>query len=232
MKNTTILIIEDEPTINRIVSNYFLKERYTVLSALDGFKGLQLFSQNKVDMVCLDIMMPNVNGWDVAKTIRETSNVPIIMMSALSEEEDILKGYSLKVDDYITKPFNPKILVAKVKNLLERLQDIDYALQTSGLLEVKGIKIDLDTHKVYIEETEVELSKTEFDLLEYFMKHENKICSRNLLLDEVWGIDNYVEDRIVDTYVKKLRKYLGNKSHYIKTVFGVGYRFEVNNDKT
>ena len=230
MKNTTILIIEDEPTINRIVSNYFIKESFTVLSALDGFKGLQLFSQNKVDMVCLDIMMPNVNGWDVAKTIRETSSVPIIMMSALSEEEDILKGYSLKVDDYITKPFNPKILVAKVKSLLERLQDIDYALQTSGLLEVKGIKIDLDTHKVYIDEIEVELSKTEFDLLEYFMKHENKICSRNLLLDEVWGIDNYVEDRIVDTYVKKLRKYLGNKSHYIKTVFGVGYRFEITNE--
>lgn len=231
MKNTTILIIEDEPTINRIVSNYFIKEKYVVLSALDGFKGLQLFSQNKVDLVCLDIMMPNVNGWDVAKTIRETSNVPIIMMSALSEEEDILKGYSLKVDDYITKPFNPKVLVAKVGNLLERLQSIDYSEQTSGILEVPGIKIDLDTHKVYFDEKEIDLSKTEFDLLEYFMRHESKICSRNLLLDEVWGIDNYVEDRIVDTYVKKLRKYLGDKSHYIKTVFGVGYRFEVGHDE-
>jgi two-component system response regulator VanR len=227
MKETTILIIEDEPTINRIVSNYFLKENYTVLSALDGFKGLQLFSQNKIDLVCLDIMMPNVNGWDVAKTIRETSNVPIIMMSALSEEEDILKGYSLKVDDYITKPFNPKILVAKVNNLLDRLKNHDYSSQSSGILEVPGVKIDLDTHKAYINNSLVELSKTEFDLLEYFVRHESKICSRNLLLDEVWGIDNYVEDRIVDTYVKKLRKYLGDKSHYIKTVFGVGYRFEV-----
>lgn len=226
MKNTTILIIEDEPTINRIVSNYFIKEKFTVLSALDGFKGLQLFSQNKVDLVCLDIMMPNVNGWDVAKTIRETSNVPIIMMSALSEEDDILKGYSLKVDDYITKPFNPKILVAKVINLLERLQNQDTSVQSTGLLEVVGVRIDLDTHKVYIDDELVDLSKTEFDLLKYFIEHENKICSRNLLLDEVWGIDNYVEDRIVDTYVKKLRKYLGDKSHYIKTVFGVGYRFE------
>lgn len=230
MKNTTILIIEDEPTINRIVSNYFIKEKYVVLSALDGFKGLQLFSQNKVDLVCLDIMMPNVNGWDVAKTIRETSNVPIIMMSALSEEEDILKGYSLKVDDYITKPFNPKVLVAKVSNLLERLQNQDFSTQVAGILEVPGIKIDLDTHKAYIDDELVELSKTEFDLLKYFLEHESKICSRNLLLDEVWGIDNYVEDRIVDTYVKKLRKYLGNKSHYIKTVFGVGYRFEVLED--
>lgn len=227
MEDITILIIEDEPTINRIVSNYFVKEKFKVLSALDGFKGLQLFSKNKVDLVCLDIMMPNVNGWDVAKTIRETSNVPIIMMSALSEEEDILKGYSLKVDDYITKPFNPKILVAKVKNLLERLKDHDYSNQTSGELNIGGIKMNLDTHKAYIDEKEVELSKTEFDLLKYFLAHQGKICSRNLLLDEVWGIDVYVEDRIVDTYVKKLRKYLGDKSVYIKTVFGVGYRFEV-----
>ena len=226
MSKETILIIEDEPTINRIVSNYFLKEKYKVLSALDGFKGLQLFSKNKVDLVCLDIMMPNINGWDVAKTIRETSNVPIIMMSALSEEEDILKGYSLKVDDYIIKPFNPKILIAKVMNLLERLNNPIYNNQTSGLLEVKGIKMNLDTHRVYIENNEVELSKTEYDLLKYFMEHQGKICSRNLLLDEVWGIDVYVEDRIVDTYVKKLRKYLGRNSYYIKTVFGVGYRFE------
>ncbi len=226
MENTTILIIEDEPTINRIVSNYFLKEKFVVLSALDGFKGLQLFSQNKVDLVCLDIMMPNVNGWDVAKTIRETSNVPIIMMSALSEEEDILRGYSLKIDDYITKPFNPKILVAKVRNLIERLKNQDYTTQTSGILEVKDIKIDLDSHRVYLNDKLIELSKTEFDLLKYFLEHEGKICSRNLLLDEVWGIDVYVEDRIVDTYVKKLRKYLGSNSNYIKTVFGVGYRFE------
>lgn len=231
MDQETVLIIEDEPTINRIVSNYFLKEKFTVLSALDGFKGLQLFSKNHVDLVCLDIMMPNVNGWDVAKTIRETSNVPIIMMSALSEEEDILKGYSLKVDDYITKPFNPKILVAKVRNLLDRLSNQEFTTQTSGELGVEGIKINLDTHKVYLEDREVELSKTEFDLLKYFLQHESKICSRNLLLDEVWGIDVYVEDRIVDTYVKKLRKYLGSRSHYIKTVFGVGYRFEVPQDE-
>jgi DNA-binding response OmpR family regulator len=230
MENITILIIEDEPTINRIVSNYFMKEKFKVLSALDGFKGLQLFSKNKVDLVCLDIMMPNVNGWDVAKTIRETSTVPIIMMSALSEEEDILKGYSLKVDDYITKPFNPKILVAKVRNLLERLQDFDYSTQTSGDIEVEGIKLSLDTHKAYIDETEVVLTKTEFDLLKYFLQHQGKICSRNLLLDEVWGIDVYVEDRIVDTYVKKLRKYLGPKSGFIKTIFGVGYRFEAINE--
>ncbi|MBU1020342.1 MAG: response regulator transcription factor [Firmicutes bacterium] len=227
MEEITILIIEDEPTINRIVSNYFVKENYKVLSALDGFKGLQLFSKNKIDLVCLDIMMPNINGWDVAKTIRETSNIPIIMMSALSEEEDILKGYSLKVDDYITKPFNPKILVAKVRNLLERISNPVFVNDDSSVLEVKGVKMDLETHRVYIHDKEIDLSKTEFDLLEYFLKHQGKICSRNLLLDEVWGMDVYVEDRIVDTYVKKLRKYLGENGNYIKTVFGVGYRFEV-----
>lgn len=227
MVKNTVLIIEDEPTINRIVSNYFTKENFNVLSALDGFKGLQLFSNNDVDLVCLDIMMPNVNGWDVAKTIRESSNVPIIMMSALSEEEDILKGYSLKVDDYITKPFNPKILVAKVRNLLDRIQESEQNIKTTGMIEVPGIKMNLDTHRAYIHDQEVSLSKTEFDLLKYFLEHQTKICSRNLLLDEVWGIDVYVEDRIVDTYVKKLRKYLGPKAHYIKTVFGVGYRFEV-----
>lgn len=226
MEKSIVLIIEDEPTINRIVSNYFIKQGYTVLSALDGFKGLQLFSKNDIDLVCLDIMMPNINGWDVAKTIRESSNVPIIMMSALSEEDDILKGYSLKVDDYITKPFNPKLLVAKAVNLLERYKNHDYQENMDGVIEVPNIKMNLDTHKAYINEIEIDMSKTEFDLLKYFLSHEGKICSRNLLLDEVWGIDVYVEDRIVDTYVKKLRKYLGPNLNYIKTVFGVGYRFE------
>lgn len=229
MQKSTILIIEDEPTINRIVSNYFTKENYHVLSALDGAKGLQLFHKHNVDLVCLDIMMPQVNGWDVAKTIRESSNIPIIMMSALSEEEDILKGYSLKIDGYVTKPFNPKILVAKVRNLLDRISNSTLTTNELKLLEVKGVKMDLTTHRVYMKDQEVDLSKTEFDLLEYFLKHQGKICSRSLLLDEVWGMDVYVEDRIVDTYVKKLRKYLGENSSYIKTVFGVGYRFEITN---
>ena len=226
MNDITILIIEDEPTINRIVSNYFIKEKFNVLSALDGEKGLELFNKHKIDLICLDIMMPKINGWEVARTVRESSNIPIIMMSALSEEEDILKGYSLKVDDYITKPFNPKILVAKVRNLMERLNDPELGIKTSGVLQVKDIKIDLDTHRAYIEEKEVSLSRTEFDLLKYFLQHENKICSRNLLLDEVWGIDVFVEDRIVDTYVQKLRKYLGKNAKYISTVFVVGYRFQ------
>ena len=231
MENKTVLIVEDEPTINRIVSNYFINEKFTVLSALDGSKGLQLFEQNKVDLVCLDILMPGMNGWEVSKAIRDSSNVPIIMMSALSEEEDILKGYSLKVDDYITKPFNPKVLIAKVKNLLERLDRTENEESRLNIIEVDGILIDNDAHKAFIEGQEVSLSKTEFNLLSYFMRHQGKICSRDLLLDEVWGIDVYVEDRIVDTYVKKIRKLLGQRSNYIKTIFGVGYRFEVPNNE-
>ncbi len=147
MNKAVILIIEDEPTINRIISNYFIKENFTVLNALDGLKGLQLFKENKVDLVCLDIMMPIIDGWDVAKKIRESSDVPIIMMSALSTEEDILKGYSLKIDDYVTKPFNPKILVAKIKNLLEKIDKIESDNKISGILEIEGIKMNLSIYE-------------------------------------------------------------------------------------
>lgn len=229
MKNKTILIIEDEPTIQRVVASYFKKEGYEVITADDGFSGLEQFNKNEIDLICLDVMMPNIDGWAVAETIRSTSSIPIIMMTALSEDEDVLKGYSFKVDDYITKPFNPKILVAKVNNLLERLDSIQTIepKDASNKLIANNIVVDLDSHKVYVDDAYVELSKTEYDLLVYFMQNENKICSRNLLLDDVWGYDTFVEDRIVDTYIKRLRKLISPYSHYIKTVFGVGYRFEV-----
>ena len=147
MVKETILIIEDEPTINRIIGGYFKKEKYTVLSALNGETGLELFQKNKVDLICLDIMMPKVDGWLVAKKIRETSNVPIIMMSALSEEEDILKGYSLKINDYITKPFTPKILVAKIKNLLESIQNTKTDAVLSDILNIEGLNIDVKSFR-------------------------------------------------------------------------------------
>jgi two-component system response regulator VanR len=222
----TILIVEDEPTINRMVSNYFKAENFNVLSAFTGVEGLKIFNHHPIDLVILDIMMPGTNGWEIARKIREVSAIPIIMMSALGEEEDILKGYSLRVDDYITKPFNPKVLVAKTKNLLERIKNQNHSIIHSGIIKTNHLLVNTNTHKIFVDDKELELSKTEFDLLKYFVEHEGKICSRNHLLDEVWGIDVYVEDRIVDTYVKKLRKHLGPYSSYIKTVFGVGYRFE------
>lgn len=145
MDKKTILVIEDEPTINRIISKYFRKEGYNVLSALDGLKGLEVFHKNKIDLVCLDIMMPNINGWEVSKTIRETSNIPIILMSALSEEEDILKGFSLKVDDYVTKPFKPSVLIAKIKSLFERI-DIERQFNAiEGTFDIEGINFELAT---------------------------------------------------------------------------------------
>ena len=179
MNKTIILIIEDEPTINRIISNYFIKENYEVLNALDGLKGLELFRENKVDLVCLDIMMPKIDGWDVARTIRETSDVPIIMMSALSTEEDILKGYSLKVDDYITKPFNPKILLAKIQILLERINKTEADNRISGILEIDGIKMNLSTYE------------------------EKRKLSELLTHDDLTGISNR---RYLDFYLNNMKK--------------------------
>ena len=146
MEKSTILIIEDEPTINRIISNYFEKEKYNVLNAYDGLEGLKIFKDNKVDLVCLDIMMPNVDGWEVAKEIRTFSETPIIMMSALSTEEDLLRGYDLKVDDYITKPFNPKVLVAKSINLLERIKKLELNKELTEILDMDGIKINMASY--------------------------------------------------------------------------------------
>lgn len=146
MDKPTILIVEDEQTINRIISNYFKKEEYNVLSALDGLDALKMFNKNKIDLICLDIMMPNIDGWEVAEEIRKTSEVPIIMMSALSTEDDLLRGYKLKVDDYITKPFNPKVLVAKTTNLLERIQKLEINKELSDILEFEGLKINMASY--------------------------------------------------------------------------------------
>lgn len=228
MNQKSVLIIEDELTILRVVNAYFQKDGYQTYTADNGFDGLRIFEREKIDIVCLDIMMPQIDGWTVAKTIRETSNVPIIMMTALSAEEDMLKGYKLKVDDYIVKPFSPKVLVAKVNNLLQRIKSD--AVEEPTELKAGAVKIDLNSHRVFIDNIEKDLSKTEFELLSYFIKNSGRICSRETLLDDVWGYDIYVEDRIVDTYIKNLRKYLGDHK-YIKTIFGVGYRFEANDEE-
>ena len=225
MSKHAVLIVEDEPTINRMVSGYFKAADFKTFSVHTGQEAIDTFKEAKVDIICLDIMLPDLSGWHVASTVRTFSDVPIIMMSALSEEEDILKGYALNVDDYITKPFNPKILVAKAQRLLKRL-NTPKSNRSITVYEAGPIRINTESHKVYIENEEIALSKTEYDLLTYFVKHPDRICSRNHLLDEIWGIDVFVEDRIVDTYVKRLRKHLKHHATMIKTVFGVGYRFE------
>jgi DNA-binding response OmpR family regulator len=220
----TILVVEDEHTINRMISNYFIKEGYDVLQAYNGQEALTVFAQETVDLICLDIMMPLMNGWDVAMEIRKTSSVPIIMMSALSEEDDILKSYAFKVDDYITKPFNPRVLMAKVSNMIERYAGTTTSSPTR--LSKHHLMLDFSKKAIYLKDSPLNLTKKEYDLLRYLMENEGAICSRKLLRDDLWGADVDIDERIVDTYIKKIRHHLGPYSDYIKTVFGVGYRFE------
>ena len=223
MINKNILLAEDEPTILRLVRTYFERDGYTVFTATNGEEAIKIFKEVKIDLVCLDVMMPILDGFEVTKIIRATSEVPIIIMTALQEEEDILKGYSLHIDDYITKPFNPKVLLAKVNNLMMRLNK-----ENSLKMEYKigELSFDFINSEVSLDGKHLDLTKTEFKMLAFLAKNNNKVCSRELLLDEVWGLEVYVDDRIVDAYIKKIRKIIAPRK-YIKTVFGVGYRFNV-----
>lgn len=230
MENKTILIVEDEPTIQSVVSKYFEAEGFKVVTADDGFTALQEFNNNDIDLICLDIMMPNIDGWTVTETIRETSNVPIIIMTALSSEDNVLKGYTYNIDDYITKPFNPKILVAKAKSLLHRISTPNLQQKSSNALVAGPIEINVETMAFKLDGKTKDISRTEFDLLKFLLENQGQVCSREKILTDVWG-ESGVETRIVDTYIKKLRKLLGEHSTIIKTVFGLGYRFEVDNEK-
>ena len=230
MENKTILIVEDEPTIQRVVTKYFEVEGFNVITADDGFIALQKFNNNDIDLICLDIMMPNIDGWTVTETIRETSNVPIIIMTALSSENDVLKGYTYNIDDYITKPFNPKILVAKAKSLLYRVSTTNTGTKFSNILTAGPIEINTDNLIFKLEGKTKDISRTEFDLLKFLIENQGRVCSREKILKEVWG-ESGVETRIVDTYIKKLRKLFGEHSKIIKTIFGLGYRFDIDNEK-
>ena len=223
MKKYRVLIVEDEVKISKIINMYLEKEGIETFSAYNGVEALKLFKETSPHLICLDIMMPLKDGWEVAKEVRAVSNVPIIMLTALQSEDDILKGYTFKIDDYVVKPVSPKVLIAKIKNILEKQKD-DISVITE--VKVGELLIKIDEHKIFLAGEELKLSKTEYDLLLFFARNVNKICPRNLLLDEIWGESVYIDDRIIDTYVKNLRKLLKNFD-YIKTVFGVGYRFEV-----
>lgn len=223
MKNKNILLAEDEPTILRVIKTYFEHEGYNIFAATNGEEAIKIFREVNIDLVCLDVMMPKIDGFEVAKMIRTSSDVPIILITALQSEEDILKGYSLHIDDYITKPFNPKILIAKVKNLMLRM-DKENSLQME--YKIGDLSFDFVNNFATLNDVKLDLTKTEFKMLAFLAKNNNKVCSRELLLDEVWGLDVYVDDRIIDAYIKKLRKIILPKK-YIKTVFGVGYRFTI-----
>ena len=218
-----ILIVEDEFRIRFLLRDYFNNEEFNVFEAENGAEALDIFKDNKIDLIILDIMMPVMDGLTTLEKIREVSTLPVILLTAKSQEEDKLQGYDFGADDYVTKPFSPKVLVAKVKALLKRTRnDIDSSTQDYG-----GISINKLSHEVKVNDNILSLSPKEYELLIYLMNNESIALSRDNILDNVWGLDYYGDIRTVDTNIKRLREKLGDKSNYIVTVRGSGYKFEV-----
>lgn len=221
-----ILIIEDEIRIRFLLRDYFAKEGFNIIEAEDGDLGLKAFETNNIDLILLDIMMPKIDGITVLETIREVSTVPIILLTAKSEEDDKLFGFEVGADDYITKPFSPKVLIAKVKALLKRTSEDDVSITNN----FNGLVINKLSHEVKINNEIINLSPKEFELLTYLSDNKGIALSRDIILDKVWGLDYYGDIRTVDTNIKRLREKLNEKSSYIITVRGSGYRFEANNE--
>lgn len=221
----TILIIEDELKIRFLLRDYLKAEGFNVLEASDGDEGLFVFKNTKVDLILLDIMMPKIDGLTVLENIRTVSDIPIILLTAKSQEEDKLYGYDIGADDYITKPFSPKILVAKVKALLKRTADLNE--DQSSTKNYNGLTINKLAHEVKVDNVQLSLSPKEYELLVYLSDNIGIALTRDTILDNVWGIDYYGDLRTVDTNIKRLREKLGEKANYIVTVRGSGYKFDV-----
>ena len=224
--NKTILIIEDEIRIRFLLKDYLLSEGFSVIEACDGEEGLMVFKNNNVDLILLDIMMPKIDGLTVLENIRTVSDIPIILLTAKSQEEDKLYGYDIGADDYITKPFSPKILVAKVKALLKRTADLNE--DKSSTKNYNGLTINKLAHEIKVDNVQLSLSPKEYELLVYLSDNIGIALTRDTILDNVWGIDYYGDLRTVDTNIKRLREKLGEKANYIVTVRGSGYKFDVN----
>ena len=224
MEKVKILVVDDESRMRKLVSDFLVKKNFVVLEAGDGEEALDIFYKDKeIALLILDVMMPKMSGWEVCREIRKTSKVPIIMLTAKSDESDELMGFDLGVDEYITKPFSPKILVARVEALLRRSNKIGEAAE----LKIAGkIVMDKTAHEVKIDGNPVDLSFKEFELLEYFMDNQGIALSREKILNSVWNYDYFGDARTIDTHVKKLRSKLGSYGGYIKTVWGIGYKFE------
>ena len=224
--NKTILIIEDEIRIRFLLKDYLLSEGFSVIEACDGEEGLMAFKNNNVDLILLDIMMPKIDGLTVLENIRTVSDIPIILLTAKSQEEDKLYGYDIGADDYVTKPFSPKILVAKVKALLKRTADLNEDQYSTK--NYNGLTINKLAHEVKVDNVQLSLSPKEYELLVYLCDNIGIALTRDTILDNVWGIDYYGDLRTVDTNIKRLREKLGEKANYIVTVRGSGYKFDVN----
>lgn len=219
----TILVIEDEAKLNEIICDYLKGSGYSTLSAMDGESALELFEVSEVDGVILDIMIPKIDGWSVCRKIRKQSGVPIVILTARNDEDDKLMGFELGADEYVTKPFSPKVLVARVSRLISRITETSNQL---GYLTWEGVKINLDAHQVYVSDELIEMAPKEYDLLKYLIENKGIVLSRELILNKVWGYDFYGELRVVDSHIKKIRKKLKGYSSGIKTVVKVGYRIE------
>ncbi len=221
MDRLKILVADDESRMRKLVKDFLLKSNFEVLEAEDGSQALDLFYATKdIALIILDVMMPKMDGFEVCREIRQTSQVPIIMLTAKGDERDELQGFQLGVDEYITKPFSPKILVARVEAVLRRTNQAE----ETELLEYGGIVVDKTAHSVTIDGNPVELSFKEFELLTYFMENKGIALSREKILNHVWNYDYFGDARTIDTHVKKLRSKLGDKGDLIKTIWGVGYK--------
>ncbi len=224
MSRMKILVVDDESRMRKLVRDFLVKEGYVVLEAADGVEALDIFYAEKdIALLILDVMMPKMDGWQVCREIREHSKVPIIMLTARSDERDELQGFEMGVDEYISKPFSPKILVARVEAILRRTA----GMEKNEVLSAGGITVDKSAHIVQIDGQTVELSYKEFELLAYFLENRGIALSREKILNNVWNYDYFGDARTIDTHVKKLRSKLGEKGDCIKTIWGMGYKFEV-----
>ena len=224
MDKLKIMVVDDESRMRKLVKDFLKKKDFEVIEAADGEEALDIFFKDKsISLIICDVMMPKINGFDVVKEIRQYSQVPIIMLTAKGEESDELNGFDLGVDEYISKPFSPKILVARVEAILRRSNN----LSTGEVLKAGGIELDIAAHEVRIDGKEITLSFKEFELLNYFVVNQGVALSREMILNNVWNYDYFGDARTIDTHVKKLRSKLGEKGEYIKTIWGMGYKFEV-----
>ena len=224
MEKESILIVDDEERMRKLIKDFLKQKNYNTLEAGDGEEALKVFEANKdnIILILLDVMMPKLDGWSVLRQIRQTSKVPIIMLTARGEEQDELFGFELGVDEYISKPFSPKILVARVEALLKRTEG-----DPKEIKDVGGIKIDPQGRTVSVDGKEIELSLREYELLVYLVENQGIALSRDKILYNVWNYDYYGDSRTIDSHIKKIRKKLGKKGKYIETIRGIGYKFEV-----
>ena len=224
MNDKMILIVDDESRIRKLIKDFIEQEEYSVIEAADGEEAVEQFEANinKIKLVILDVMMPKQDGWSALRRIRQISNVPVIMLTARSEEQDELFGYDLGVDEYVSKPFSPKILIAKIKAILQRTSPKEVEKKNYD-----GIEIDTEGRNITVDGKQIELSLREYELLKYLLDNENIALSRDKILNNVWNYDYYGDSRTIDSHIKKIRHKLGKKGKYIKTMRGVGYKFEI-----